>query len=145
MARKRSHGRYVSRVTRARATRLYRLLSLLAQAPSSREPILRSLNMSLRTFYREAKLLADVGICVSAAGRSYRLQTSLAEAEQRLPFPDPLLTFAEVRELAGQSGRAAERLAGLYREIVQPPTQPGTRGRKGPRRRTRVGKVGGST
>lgn len=118
-------------LTHARAARLYRLVQLLGDAPRARDEVLRSLRVGLRTFYREIELLERVGIRIRFANRRYELRTTLLEVEERLPFPDPLLTFAEMKELAGHTGRASQRLAQLYREVVSPP------GSVGPRSRTK--------
>jgi hypothetical protein len=105
-------------LTRARAARLFRLAVVLVEAPRTREQLLVSLRIGLRTFYREVELLTRVGIRVRLINKRYELHTPLSEVEQQLPFPDPQLTFGEMKELSGSAGPAAERLALLYQEVV---------------------------
>ena len=70
-----------------------------------REAILAELGIGLRTYYRELELLKRVGVKVRLVGRDYTLLTSSVEAEGRLPFPDPQLSFAEMAELAPATAR----------------------------------------
>ena len=65
-----------------------------------REALLDRLAIGLRTFYRELDLLKRCGIKVRREGKTYGLRSTVAEAEARLPFPDPQLSFAEMAELA---------------------------------------------
>ena len=105
-------------ITLGRAARLHRLVATLGQSPLGREPLLDRLEMGLRTFYRELELLKKCGIKVRLENRLYILRTSPEEAEGRLPFPDPQLSFAEMAELARGKGAAAMRLAGLLAVVV---------------------------
>lgn len=105
-------------ITLARAARMHRLVSLLGAGPQSREALLGALSMGLRTFYRELELLKKCGIKVRMEKKLYALKTTTAEAEGRLPFPDPQLSFAEMAELSQHTGQAAKRLAGLLAAVV---------------------------
>lgn len=116
--------RPVVHITLARAARLHRLVTMLADGAMPRESLLDTLAIGLRTFYRELDLLKRCGIKVRRDGKTYRLVASVAEAEARMPFPDPQLSFAEMAELAGHPGDAASRLAEIYRGVVQPPAPP---------------------
>jgi len=122
--------RPVVHITLARAARLHRLLTMLATGPMAREALLESLAIGLRTFYRELDLLKRCGIKVRREAKSYRLGSTVAEAEGRLPFPDPQLSFAEMAELAGHPGDAARRLAEIYEGVVKPPAPAPKRRRK---------------
>ncbi len=116
--------RPVVQITLGRAARLHRLISTLEIGPTPRESLLDRLSIGLRTFYRELDLLKRCGIKVGREGKAYRLKSTVKEAEGRLPFPDPQLSFAEMAELVGHPGPAAERLAEIYRSVVQPPPEP---------------------
>ncbi len=105
-------------LTRARAARLYRLVHILAESSRTRDQLLKELRIGLRTFYREVELLARSGIRIQYARKAYELRTRLDAAEERLPFPDPQLTFAEMRQLSGCAGPAAQRLASIYSEVL---------------------------
>jgi hypothetical protein len=94
---------------------------LLAENPRSREMILAELAIGLRTFYRELELLKRCGVAIQQKNKLYMLLSSATEAEGRLPFPDPQLSFAEMQELARSPGEAGRRLAALLASVVSPP------------------------
>ena len=54
-------------------------------------------------------------------GQALSLVPTAAEAEGRLPFPDPQLSFAEMAELAQCPGPAGKRLAELLAAVIKPP------------------------
>ena len=116
--------RPATHITLGRAARLHRLVSNLAESPKSREALLAELKVGLRTFYRELELLRRVGVKIRLADRAYRMQTTMEEAEGRLPFPDPQLSFAEMAELARGQGEAARRLAEMLASVVARQAQP---------------------
>ncbi len=131
MKRSASHRRRpVVHITLGRAARLHRLLSMLEEGPTAREALLDGLAMGLRTFYRELDLLKRCGIKVQRDGKTYKIRSTMAEAEGLLPFPDPQLSFAEMAELARHPGEAARRLAEIYLGVVQPPAPSTKRRRK---------------
>ena len=125
-ARKRPAGH----ISLGRASRLYRLVALLGERPLDRESLLSSLGVGLRTFYRELDLLRRCGIKVQRSDRAYNLKSTAADAQGRLPFPDPQLSFAEMIELARYEGDAARRLAGLLDSVINPPPPKPKRGKK---------------
>ena len=118
-------------ITLGRAARLHRLVTILAEGPQARGALLARLDLGLRTFYRELELLKRCGVRVRLIKKQYTLVSTAEEAEGRLPFPDPQLSFAEMAELAQGPGEAARRLAELLRSVVNPPPQVSGRGRKG--------------
>lgn len=105
-------------ISLARAARLHRLVVLLDHAPRTRDQLLAELKIGLRTFYRELELLRRCGVKVRLNGKAYVLTGSVAEAEGRLPFPDPQLSFAEMAELAQGPGEAARRLGALLASVI---------------------------
>lgn len=113
-----SRRRPAVQISLARASRLYRLVSLLGREPKSREDLLDDLGIGLRTFYRELELLRKCGVKVRLVQKRYALQGTLEQAEGRLPFPDPQLRFGEMVELSAGTGPASQRLAGLLREVI---------------------------
>ncbi len=121
-------------ITLGRAARLHRLVMTLAGGPGAREALLSGLGVGLRTFYRELELLKRVGVKVRLIGGAYTLLTTAEEAQGRLPFPDPQLSFAEMAELSRCPGPAGRRLAELLESVVAgPPAASAARGRRGPR------------
>lgn len=130
MKRSNPRRRPATHITLARAARLHRLVSILGADPKTRERVLSDLSIGLRTFYRELELLKRVGVKVRLVGKAYELQTSLDEAEGRLPFPDPQLSFAEMAELSRCDCEAGKRLAELLASVVAEPVAPASRKRK---------------
>ena len=123
--------RPVVHITLGRASRLHKLVTTLASGATARETLLDHLTIGLRTFYRELDLLKRCGVKVKRVGKTYRLTSTVLEAEGRLPFPDPQLSFAEMAELSRHPGEAAKRLANLLETVVEPPAPaPKKRGRK---------------
>jgi hypothetical protein len=122
------------RITLQRAERLHRLVTYLAEAPRNRASILSELRIGLRTFYRELELLKRCGVKVRHKTKLYLLLATAEQAEGRLPFPDPQLSFAEMAELARCDCPAGERLAEMLAAVTQHPELP-KKGQKGPRKR----------
>ncbi len=122
-------------ITLQRAARLHRLVRLLAGGPRTRNTILTDLRIGLRTFYRELELLNRCGVKIRHKERQYRLLPTAVEAEGRLPFPDPQLSFAEMAELAACDCPAGRRLAELLALVVNQPPQPKGRPVKQSRRK----------
>src|SRR4051812_42769956 len=106
-----SRRRPAVHITLGRAARLHRLVTVLAASPRAREDLLAVLGIGLRTFYRELELLKRCGVKIRLTKKQYTLQSTAEEAEGRLPFPDPQLSFAEMAELSRGPGAAAARLA----------------------------------
>jgi hypothetical protein len=97
------------------------LVTLLAQSPRGRSEILTALRVGLRTFYRELVLLKRCGVKVRHKAKLYHLMHTASEAEGRLPFPDPQLSFAEMAELAQCPCPAGKRLADLLAWVISQP------------------------
>lgn len=106
MARKKDIGN----VTPDRAERLYRLLRLLGNGARSRASVLRQLRLNIRGFYRDLEVLRAVGVRVELTNGHYTLLDDLADAVERLPFPDPCLTVGDARQLARGRSRAHEKI-----------------------------------
>ena len=111
-------------ITLGRAARLHQLVMLLALEPVTRPAILAALSVGLRTFYRELELLKKCGIRLHLDQNGYTLKTTKIDAEGRLPFPDPQLSFAEMAELSSHPGPASHRLAGLLASVVEIQVKP---------------------
>ena len=98
--------------------------------PTSRDTLLDQLAIGLRTYYRELDLLKRCGIKVKRDGKTYHLSSTIPEAEERLPFPDPQLSFAEMAELAAHPGAASKRLAAILKSVVDSPSPTPKEGRR---------------
>jgi hypothetical protein len=105
-------------ITPGRAARLHHLVVLLAERPRSRSQVLAGLGIGLRTFYRELEMLRRCGVKTRLTGKTYTIQGTAAQAEGKLPFPDPRLSFAELSELSRCPGETGRRLAELLRTVV---------------------------
>jgi hypothetical protein len=105
-------------LTRRRASRLHALVRLLEERPRARDEILRTLDVGLRTFYRELDLLKRRGVKVRHKDRLYSLGPDAREPAGRLPFPDPQLSFAEIAELARCDCESGRRLAALLESVT---------------------------
>ena len=110
-------------ITLGRAARLHSLVMLLAESPRTRDEVLSRLRVGLRTFYRELELLKRCGVKVQQKNKSYTLLATSEQAEGRLPFPDPQLSFAEMAELARCQGEAGKRLAEMLASVVSHPPE----------------------
>jgi hypothetical protein len=100
---------------------------------------LSELRIGLRTFYRELDLLNRCGVKIRHKTKLYFLVPTAREAEGRLPFPDPQLSFAEMAELAECDCPAGKRLAGLLAAVINQP-EPATKKRsRGTPKRTKPG------
>lgn len=112
----------------------------LAQQPRPRDAVLAELGIGLRTFYRELELLHRCGVKVQHKEKAYNLLSTAEQAEGRLPFPDPQLSFAEMAELARHPGEAAKRLAKMLESVVNGPASKGKgRSRRGVKARSEGG------
>jgi hypothetical protein len=118
-------------ITLDRAARLYRLVSLLASGGRTRDEILQQSAIGLRTFYRELDLLKRCDVRIRLAKKLYVLHGTAEDAEGKLPFPDPQLSFAEMAELSRGPGAAAQRLAELLASVVAPPRPKKSKRRRG--------------
>ena len=81
--------------------------------------VLTELRIGVRTFYREWELLRRCGVKVRQRSRLYSLLTTAEQAEGRLPFPDPQLSFAEMAELARCDCAAGRRMGALLAEVIE--------------------------
>ncbi|MGF1578906.1 MAG: hypothetical protein ACFCD0_06045 [Gemmataceae bacterium] len=98
-------------VTAERASRLYQLISLLGKKAHSRDDIVLSLGLDVRTFYRDLETLRNWGININLddEGR-YTLAISKTDAIGLLPFPDPQLTVGEAEQLAKGRTKAHKKM-----------------------------------
>jgi hypothetical protein len=105
---------------------------LLAGSPRKRDEVIRLLGIGLRTFYRELELLHRCGVKVQHKDKTYVLLSTAEQAQGRLPFPDPQLSFAEMAELSRLPGEAAQRLSQMLESVVNAPaTKSNRRGHRG--------------
>lgn len=100
-----------------RAGRLYKLLKVLSNGSASRAHLLKSLKMGMRTFYRDIDLLRECGVKIETAESGYTLLTSLEDALQQLPFPDPDLTFGDVVALMKGRSKSHQKLRQIFDQV----------------------------
>lgn len=104
-------------ITPERFARLHLLLTLLAKTPQKREVLAHKLKLDVRGFYRDLEVLRLAGVPVVLQDSRYLLTENIAAARNRLPFPDPMLTFGEVMQLAKGRTAAHRRLQELLELI----------------------------
>lgn len=97
-------------LTAPRLARLYKLLTLLSESATLRTALLKRLKVNLRVFYRDLSILRSLGIPITSAEESYSLPVSLSDAFQRLPFPDPGLSFDDMLTLSEGRSDAHRKL-----------------------------------
>jgi hypothetical protein len=102
----------------------------LAENPRTRDGVLSELRIGVRTFYRELELLKRCGVRIQHREKDYTLLSTAEQAEGRLPFPDPQLSFAEMAELARCPGDAGRRLAEMLASVVTHTPAPPKRARR---------------
>lgn len=122
MGRSKADSPPATSVTVERATRLSRLLKLIAKTARPREVLLGKLGLDVRGFYRDLKTLRDRGIDVVVAGDEYKLGEELDQARAKLPCPDPLLSVADLRVLSKGHTDAHRKLRRLLDSLVGPAT-----------------------
>ncbi len=105
-------------VTVERAARLCRLLRLVADHGQTRAALLRRLRLDIRSFYRDLKLLREVGIVVEQTDGKYELHGDVEAAILRVPLPDPHLTLGEARQLARGRSTAHRKLQALLEDVL---------------------------
>lgn len=101
-----------------RLSRLHRLASVLANGPVDKASLLERLSIGVRTFYRDLETLSSFGMPAIRTPAGYQLTVAESEIEQKLPFPDPLLNFAEARQLAVSQEPAARPIAEQFGIVV---------------------------
>jgi hypothetical protein len=124
-------------ITLQRAARLHRLVRFVSEAPRTRDAVLTYLRIGLRTFYRELELLRRCGVKIRHRDKLYTLMATAEQAEGKLPFPDPQLSFAEMAELAQCPCDAGQRLGQLLASVINHPLTPPRRGAKGAKNKPR--------
>lgn len=107
-------------VTADRAKRLCRLLRLLGPDGQTRAALLRRLRLDVRGFYRDLKLLRDVGILVELHDNKYLLKGNENLAVLKVPCPDPGLTLGEAVQLSKGRSNAHRKLKALVEGILPP-------------------------
>ena len=124
------------RISSRRAARLYRLLTILAESARSRQQLIKQGRAGMRTFYRDLSFLETCDIKVQMTDGRYELASSLQESLEKLPFPSPELTFADVIELSRGKGKASQKLRAQFVELTReaPPKKLAPRGASKPRK-----------
>ena len=97
-------------ITTARASRLYRLLTMTAESSRTRKALLARLKLDLRGFYRDLEFLRALGVEISFANDRYQLVGELDESLAMLPFPDPVLSIRDVLQLSRGNTEAHRKL-----------------------------------
>ena len=118
MGRSKTDSPAATAVTLERASRLSRLLKLIAKTARPRDVLMAKLRLDVRGFYRDVKALRARGVLLSVDGDEYRLAEDLDDARGKLAAPDPMLTVADLRALGKGHTEAHKKLRRLYDALV---------------------------
>ena len=105
-------------VTPDRFVRLYRLVKILGHAAQNRETLARRLGVDIRGFYRDLDLLRKAGIAFTLSDGRYSLGGAVADALDRVPFPDPHLTLGDARLLAKGRAKTNQMLKAQIKQLI---------------------------
>jgi biotin operon repressor len=105
-------------LTPNRATRLFKLLTLLGDGPQPRDTLSRKLKLDPRGFYRDLNELRTLGVTIDVQGTKYQLVGALDDALAMLPFPDPGLSFYDALVLSRGSSAPHKKLRKRYDGLV---------------------------
>lgn len=106
-------------VTPDRFARLYKLLTLIDGKAKSREALSKALKVDVRGFYRDLDFLRKSNIPITLVGGKYLLQAPLQVAADRLPFPNPVLTYGDALQLAKGKTAAHKKLQTLIADATK--------------------------
>ena len=118
-ARRGRHGAGLGAMTPQRASRIYRLVTLLTDDQMGRRTLVSRLRVGVRTFYRDLSYLRVRQVRVDAAGDRYAIRGGLTDALGKLIFPDPKLSFTEAMQLAKGRGSGARKLKDLVKQVTR--------------------------
>jgi predicted DNA-binding transcriptional regulator YafY len=103
-----------------RLSRLYRILGYIETTPRSRDWLKKKFKLDQRTFYRDLNVLRNFGITIHSENDKYVLKIPLTQAQNLLPFPDPILTLEEAEQLAKGNTLAHKKLKTLIEKLLRP-------------------------
>ena len=105
-------------MTPRRASRIYKLVKLLAKAEVGRGTLLSRLRVGVRTFYRDVNCLRASGVTLKVWREKYTIDDDLPHVLEKLSFPDARLSFSEAMELAKGRGPGARKVRALLRKVT---------------------------
>jgi len=114
----RSRSRRTDGLSPERLSRLHRLAHRLSHGPVDKSALMSALDVGPRTLYRDLDTLRKFGMGPIRTRQGFTLCVPAEEIEQRLPFPDPKLNFADARQLARIEHPAAQRIVEQFARIV---------------------------
>ena len=116
-------------LTPVRANRLCKMLLALGHGPQLKDVLVKKLKVEERGFFRDLRLIRQLGINVTANDNRYLLTMSLDDALEKLPLPDLKLSLRDALTLShGQSPthrrvrKKLEALIGPVSEFENRPT-----------------------
>lgn len=107
-------------VSAQRSARFFKLLMLLRDGDRSREELARRLRVDMRGFYRDLRMLRQLGVRIASRGHGYQLNQTFEAAIARVPFPDPQLNLHEALQLSIGRTPAHRKLRAQIRKIAGP-------------------------
>ena len=107
-----------SAITAERFTRLARMVTMVHERGRTRSDILKFLQCDLRCFYRDLEFLRQHRIMIQFHEGKYRLDGDLTQHLDGLPFPDPILSLGEMRQLAKGRSKLHQKLRSLIASVL---------------------------
>jgi predicted DNA-binding transcriptional regulator YafY len=101
-----------------RASRLYKLVTLIGEKAKTRETLLRKLKIDVRCFYRDLEFLRLLGIAIATTAGEYHLGGSLEDALGRIPFPDPCFSVRDAIQLVNGSAAVKKKLKKKLESVI---------------------------
>src|SRR3954451_10356702 len=87
-------------LTPDRATRLCKMLVALGHGPQPKQILVKKLKVEERGFFRDLRLMRQLGIHVASNNRGYVLASSLNDAVRRLPVTGLQISLADAVEIS---------------------------------------------
>lgn len=119
-------------LTPDRTHRLCRMLMALGKGPLAKEALVKKLKVEERGFFRDLRLIRELGINVANNTRGYFLAGSLDDAFCKLPIPDLRITLRDALELSHGHSPAQRRVRRKLEDLIGPVSELENR----PRQRT---------
>ena len=113
-------ARPIPDLTPDRANRLCKMLLALGHGPQAKDTLVKKLKVEERGFFRDLRLIRQLGINVASNGRGYVLAVSLDDAFQKLAVPDLKISLRDALELSHGHSPAQRRVRRKLESLIGP-------------------------
>ena len=110
-------------LTPVRAQRLCKMLMALGSGPQAKDKLVKKLKVEERGFFRDLRLIRELGIAVTASDNRYLLTISLDDALGKLPLPDLQLSLRDALELSSGYAPTQRRVRRKLEALIGPMTE----------------------